>query len=184
MLFGRCLDPDATGYKDYGGRGITICERWFDLRNFLTDMGPLPEGRTLDRIDVNGGYEPENCRWATSAEQGRNRRNNVWLTLDGERLTLSEAARKSGVDSSVAWRRHRDGMPIGQSTYLEGLTPAQQVQIISRVARGESISDVARAYGVGKAAIHRCLAAMTDEEYAQRVSSIRAALPVIQLGDR
>jgi hypothetical protein len=74
MMTQRCLNPNNDRYYDYGGRGITVCERWLDFANFLADMGERPEGTSIDRIDVNGNYEPTNCRWATSAEQGTNKR--------------------------------------------------------------------------------------------------------------
>lgn len=70
----RCENPNHKQYDDYGGRGIRFCERWRDFRNFLSDMGERPEGRTLDRIKVNGDYEPGNCRWATRKEQSLNKR--------------------------------------------------------------------------------------------------------------
>lgn len=91
----RCFNENEEQYKDYGGRGITVCDRWQGLNgfnNFYADMGERPKNLLLERIDNNGNYEPSNCRWATRKEQQRNRRNNVWLEVFGERKVLKDWA--------------------------------------------------------------------------------------------
>lgn len=94
----RCLNPNCKDFKNYGGRGINVCDRWmYSFINFFTDMGEKPPGLTIERLDVNGDYEPSNCAWRCRKEQSRNRRNNVLNTgLASEVIRL----RKSGVGPS------------------------------------------------------------------------------------
>ena len=87
----RCTNPNLREWKFYGGRGIAVCEAWLDFRQFLLDMGPRPEGMTLDRFpDRDGPYSPDNCRWATQAQQVRNTRRNIFATIDGRTQCLKD----------------------------------------------------------------------------------------------
>lgn len=98
----RCYNPRRSAYKDYGGRGIRICERWRnDFREFYKDMGPRPKGTSLDRINNDGDYEPGNCRWATKDMQARNMRKTRRFTHQGEDLCVAEWARRIGKSYSA-----------------------------------------------------------------------------------
>lgn len=104
----RCTNPNAPAFRNYGARGITMCDRWSDLAAFAQDVGDPPTSEhTLDRIDNNRGYEPKNVRWATRKEQMQNVRYNVKITFDGETHVMSEWARKCGVTPSTMHYRIR-----------------------------------------------------------------------------
>ena len=111
----RCSNPNHKSYRTYGGRGIRVCEQWLTFENFLADMGPAPDGLTLDRRDVRKGYEPGNCRWATMLEQARNKRNNLFLDFQGERLTLSQWAERYKVHRSLIRDRIGRGWPMEEA---------------------------------------------------------------------
>lgn len=104
-MYTRCFDPKCRNFADYGGRGITICARWRTFENFLADMDECPVGRQLDRENVNGNYEPGNCRWATFTEQQRNKRNNRLLTIKGETLCIADWSDRSGIPQGTIFDR-------------------------------------------------------------------------------
>ncbi len=95
----RCTKPKDAAFKNYGGRGITVCARWLDsFEAFYADMGEKPSKKhSLERIDNSKGYSPDNCKWATQAEQCRNRRGNRWVEFRGQRMILAEFARHIGI---------------------------------------------------------------------------------------
>jgi hypothetical protein len=92
-MLDRCNNKKTPSYRDYGGRGIQVCESWKKFENFYKDMGKRPKGTSIDRIDVNGDYCSENCRWATRQIQNNNTRKNKYITHNGETKTLSEWSR-------------------------------------------------------------------------------------------
>lgn len=109
----RCRRATNLRYKDYGGRGIGVCDRWSNsFENFLLDMGrkPSPE-LTIERRNNNGDYTPENCYWGTRKEQGRNKRNNAVITIGGESLCISEWSERSGIKAGTLQRRYKAGWP-------------------------------------------------------------------------
>ena len=116
----RCNNQDDSHYPDYGGRGIKICKRWDKFEAFETDMGPQPDGTSLDRIDNEGGYTPDNCRWATAKTQARNRRGNFLITADGATRTAAEWSERLGGNLQLVQCRVRQ---LGWSEEDAVLTP-------------------------------------------------------------
>lgn len=114
-MIARCTNPNNVMFYLYGGRGITVCERWRTFDNFLADMGPRPDGLTLDRIDPEGHYEPGNCRWATPKEQQENRRCARLITYNGETKTLAEWARSRDLSFLCLWNRLERGWPLDRA---------------------------------------------------------------------
>lgn len=110
----RCSNPNNRNFKNYGGRGITVCERWNSFDNFAADMGEPGAGQWLDRIDVNGNYEPANCRWVDDMENGRNQRKTRFLTINGETHHLAEWERKTGIAGATILSRHEAGLPASE----------------------------------------------------------------------
>ncbi len=109
----RCTKPNHMYFDRYGGRGITFCEAWRTFEGFWADMGrDWFAGATLDRADVDGGYTPTNCRWATRAEQNRNRSNTVWLTYQGKTQGISAWAAELGLAATIIRNRLAKGLPV------------------------------------------------------------------------
>jgi hypothetical protein len=119
----RCLKPYAKSYKNYGGRGVKVCERWrYSFEAFLADMGPRPGPEySLDRIDNDGNYEPSNCRWATMTQQASNRRGITWIVIDEVRRPLAEWSRISGIRRKTIWTRIRLGWPPREAVFAPSM---------------------------------------------------------------
>ncbi|QVD49147.1 hypothetical protein LUCX_77 [Xanthomonas phage vB_XciM_LucasX] len=132
----RCTDPNCKEYQYYGARGIRICDRWMVLENFDADIGTPPSpDHTLERIDVNGHYEPNNCCWATPKEQARNRRSNVLHEHQGQKRFLDDLAEEYGLPKrTVIDRMRRKGMPLS-----EALTQPKAVEVAYLEVGGQKI---------------------------------------------
>ena len=107
----RCYRQKDPSYKYYGGRGISVCEEWHDIRNFekWVKQNPYFDGATLDRIDIDSNYSPFNCRWATMFQQDKNRRNSVLVEHNGEMLNITELAKATGIKRSTLNNRYYRG---------------------------------------------------------------------------
>lgn len=111
----RCYNPNSISYKNYGARGVKICDRWrgyLGFENFIKDMGERPDGTTLDRIDYNGNYEPSNCHWATSDEQANNRTDNIYIIVGDRKITAKQFCKALGLNYWVAIKQIQRGYDI------------------------------------------------------------------------
>ena len=110
----RCGLESQQNFANYGGRGITVCDRWLSFENFLQDMGHPPPGMSIERKDVNGNYEPSNCTWATQEQQNSNRRQTIFLEYCGQKNTLVRWARDLGLSRQTVYWRYRQGWPVDE----------------------------------------------------------------------
>jgi hypothetical protein len=162
----RCTNPSASGFKHYGGRGITVCEEWLTFENFLSDMGERPPGKTLDRFpDNDGGYGPGNCRWATRKEQANNRREAISvkrLEHNGISLKLTEWANRLGIDKATLSGRLARGWSVDRA--LSSMP--RHVETVCHNGETKTLAEWARLHGLKYATI---LKRYHDGEQAPRL---------------
>lgn len=163
----RCLYPSSPGWANYGGRGISVCERWLDFANFLADMGERPlKAMSIERMDVNGDYEPGNCVWATREVQSANRRDTVWVDWQGGRRKLIEIARAAGQDIGTVRGRLRMGWTLDRalsqpvhvaepkSVRRPGRPPSLRGPAMRLLTAGHSPREVARQTGAALSTVY------------------------------
>lgn len=114
-MMDRCYMQTNHAYKNYGGRGITVCGRWHDFENFYADMGDKPKGMTLERIDNHGPYSPDNVRWASYKDQANNRRSNVVLEFQGRKQTMQQWSDEMGLKIQTVWARLNRGWSVDRA---------------------------------------------------------------------
>lgn len=152
----RCEDATHPHYKNYGGRGIGVCERWHDFKMFLADMGESPDGMTIERVHNGRNYTPGNCKWANRVEQCNNKRNNRVIIIDGERKTMTQWARFFGVSTNTFYKRTAKGMPPEEAFTKRALVTLTAVQMrdIRRRSMGYgALKRTAREFGVSYSTI-------------------------------
>lgn len=111
-MISRCHNPKSSDFHHYGGRGIAVCSRWFDLENFVSDMGIPAKGLELDRIDNSKDYSPDNCQWVSRTEQVRNRRVTFRVEYQGRVMAVAEVAEITGADPNLLRGRLRLGWSV------------------------------------------------------------------------
>jgi len=126
----RCYNKKCEFYSIYGGRGITVCERWKgNPKQFYADMGDRVSGISLDRIDVNGNYEPSNCRWATASEQAQNRNDSIYVVYEGNRVHVHEAAYLSGLSVRTIKDRIRNQKLTGDALFAKQMSHVERTKL-------------------------------------------------------
>lgn len=138
----RCNNPRSRPYKNYGAIGVRVCDRWAkSFQDFMEDMGPRPPGYSLDRIEPTGGYTPDNCRWADSKTQGRNKRNRVNVTIEGVLYRAVELSDISGLKTDTIVNRAAKGMTFNEVisskrfVFAEGLALGGKASGAKKLAR-------------------------------------------------
>lgn len=139
----RCFNPRLKNYKNYGGRGISVCESWLKFENFLSDMGIAPDAHSLERIDNDGNYEPGNVRWATAKEQQRNKRNSRFITYRGKTLTVAAWAEELGLPITALSKRLQYGWGVERA-----FSPKYMPKEMTHLGVTKTISEWARILGV------------------------------------
>ena len=180
----RCHSPNGSSYRNYGARGIRVCDLWrWSFEDFLKDMGERPKGMSIDRIDNDGDYCPMNCRWATPKEQSRNTRRNVLLTFDGRTMTVVAWSEATGIKAATiemrlaqGWTtedaltrpvqyqrpselmdRTKPGKARGERNARSKLTLAKIQEIRQKRASGRHWDSLAEEYGLHESTIIRAL---------------------------
>ena len=149
----RCENPNSTGFHRYGGRGITVCSRWQDFENFINDMGPRPVGKSLDRIDNDGPYSPENCRWASCEEQMRNTRTNTKITHNGKTMCLVEWCEYLGVSRHLIMKRMKNGMSFEDAIKPSHEAPLPRNRLLTYKGKTQNITAWVKETGINKSTL-------------------------------
>lgn len=149
----RCLNPNSQQYKNYGERGIKVCERWMLFENFFADMGERPSSKhSLGRLENDGNYDPSNCAWQTKQEQDNNKRTNVFLEFNGVKLTVAQWAKRIGLNTDTLWMRINAGWSVEKAlTKTNRNSNAQCVNFElaeSMLKEGKTVAEVARYFKV------------------------------------
>lgn len=146
----RCANPKRQSFKHYGGRGIAVCERWLDFMNFLADMGECPPGHSIERKDNDLGYSPGNCHWLLLEKQSQNKRNNIYVEVEGEAVCVEEAGRRLGIKGSTV--RYRLMKAVNKRDLGAPALPGN-TKLITFNGETLSMKDWAKRLNIGRAAL-------------------------------
>lgn len=182
-MLNRCYRETYNHYEDYGGRGITVCDRWHTFENFLNDMPPRPSGHSLERIDNDGNYCPENCRWATQAEQMRNTRKTKRITANGETKHLAVWARElNSTPSAILYRlengwTEQDAVTIPIPKRPNSRLSDDQVREVLRLYPANSLNELAGMFNVSQKTIFNIVNGKIFKDIAVEQNYVRGPIP-------
>lgn len=148
-MLSRCRNKNYFRYKDYGGRGITVCDKWLQFSGFLEDMGEKPNNLSLDRIDNNKGYYKENCRWTTQKEQMKNTRANVHIFFKGNDYILNDLSKKIGISPEAIKRRYARGKQVNERIENPKWHQKNDIDITEFVFSKDRTKDIIKLKSIG-----------------------------------